>query len=155
MRSRDAPSRALDARKYDPMLAIARAAMICLLALPLAAPAVAKHRDRGVVTLHFEVVEGLVIAQVKTSAGDLRLLIDTGSNATTLDEISPPADLVIKLQDCELLVKPYPTLTPAFTRFNATVPKEQRANGVLGQDFLSQFSSVAFDYAHHRVIFVR
>jgi len=129
-----------------------RAATIGLLALALSAPAMAKHKEGGVAMLEFEIVEGLAVVQVRTSTGYLRLLADTGSNATTLNATTPPGNLVIKLRDYELLVKPYPTQTPVFDKFNATLPKEQRLDGVLGQDFFSQFSIVAFDYAHHQLI---
>jgi hypothetical protein len=129
-----------------------RAATISLLVLMLPMPAMARHKDSAVAMLEFEVLEGLAIVQVKTSVGNLRLLADTGSNATTLNEIIPRGGLVIKFKDYELLVKPYPIQTPVFAMFNAAVPKEQRLDGILGQDFFSQFSSVAFDYAHHRLI---
>lgn len=135
--------------------AVGRAATIGLLALALSAPATAKHKESSVAMLEFEVIEGLAVVQVKTNAGNLRLLADTGSNATTLNEITPPGNLVIELEDQRLRVKPYPTQTPVFARLNATVPKEQKLDGVLGQDFFSQFSSVAFDYVHHRLILVK
>jgi hypothetical protein len=129
------------------------AATLILLALTLPMPAMARHKDA--VTLEFEVIEGLPIVQVKTSAGNLRLLADTGSNATTLDRVSARGSLAIEVKDCKVLVKPYATQTPVFAEFNASVPKEQRLDGVLGQDFFSQFSSVAFDYAHHRLILAK
>jgi len=134
---------------------IPRFATIGLLALTLSVPAMARHKDSGVVIVEFEVLEGLIIVRVKTSAGDLRLLADTGSNATTLDKISLPGNLLIKVKDFNVLVRPYPTQTAVFAQFNATVPREQRLDGVLGQDFFSQFSSVAFDYTHHRLMLSR
>jgi hypothetical protein len=131
------------------------AATIGLMALTLPVPAKARHKDGGIVMLDFEVVEGLIIVRVKTSAGNLRLLADTGSNATTLDEISLRGSLLIKVKDYKVLVRPYPTQTAVFAQFNATVPREQRLDGILGQDFFSQFSSVAFDYAHRRLVLSR
>ena len=118
-------------------------------------PAMAKHKDSTQVALDFEMVEGLVIVRVETNSGSLRLLADTGSNATTLDHISPPRKLVIKVKSYVLSVKPYATQTAVFAQFNATVPKQKRLDGVLGEDFFSQFSSVAFDYAHHRLVLTR
>lgn len=115
----------------------------------------ARHKESGVVMLDFEVCEGLVIVQVQTSAGNLRLLADKGSNATTLDKMSPPPKLVIKLKGFPVSVKPHPTQTVVFAQFNASVPKEQRLDGVLGQDFFSQFTSLAFDYVHHRLLLSR
>lgn len=133
----------------------AHAVKFGLLTLTLSAPAMARHRDSGAVMLDFEVVEGLIVVRVETSSGNLRLLADTGSNATTLDEISPPRKLVIKVRSYVVSVKPYPTQTVVFAQFNATVPNEQRLDGVLGQDFFSQFSSVTFDYVHHRLLLSR
>ncbi len=132
-----------------------RSATISLLALTLAMPAMARHKESSKVMLEFEVVEGLVIVQIKTSAGNLRMVADTGSNVTSLDQFSPPGDLAIKLKDIKLVVKPSPTHTPVFGQFNAAVPKERRVDGILGEDFFSQFSTVAFDYAHHRLILAR
>lgn len=134
---------------------IPRAAKIGILSLTLSGRAMARHKDIGTVILDFEVVEGLVTVQVQTSAGSLRLLVDTGSNATTLDETSPPRKLVIKVRSYAVSVKPYPTQTVVFAQFNRMVPKEQRLDGVLGQDFFSQFSSVTFDYVHHRLLLSR
>lgn len=126
-----------------------------LLVLMLSAPAMARHKGSGMVMLGFDLVEGLIVVQVETSAGRLRLLADTGSNATTLDKISVPRNLLIKVGRNVVSVAPYFTQTPVFAQFNATVPKEQRLDGVLGQDFFSQFSSVAFDHAHRRLILSR
>ena len=134
---------------------IPRAAKIGILALTLSGRAMARHKDSDMVMLDFEVVEGLVIVRVETSSSSLRLLADTGSNATTLDETSPPRRLVIKVRSYAVSVKPYPTKTVVFAQFNRLVPKEQRLDGVLGQDFFSQFSSVTFDYVHHRLLLSR
>ncbi len=134
---------------------VARVATIGLLVLRLSLPALAKRKDSCAVVLEFELIEGLAIVQVETSAGRLRLLADTGSNTTTLDEIGPQGQLAIKVKDCIVLMKAYPTQTAVFAQLNATLPKERRLHGVLGQDFFSHFSSVAFDYAHHRLILNR
>lgn len=129
-----------------------RAARVMILVLTLSGRALARHRDKSVVLLDFEVVEGLAIVQLQTSAGHLRLLADTGSNATTLDHTTPPGKLVIWARGYAVSVKAYPTQTAVFAQFNATVPKEQRLDGVLGQDFFSQFSSVTFDYVHQQLL---
>jgi hypothetical protein len=136
-------------------MGVPRIAKIGILVLTLSARAMAKRKDDNVAMLDFEMVEGLVIVRVETSSGSLRLLADTGSNATTLDNISPPRTLAIRVKSRSISVKPYPTQSPVFAQFNATVPKEQRLDGVLGEDFFSQFSSVTFDYAHHRLVLTK
>ncbi len=102
--------------------------------------------------IDFNPVYSLPVAELATSQGKLRLVVDTASNFTSL--LRAPKCLKVRLAGQEILLHPVPIQTPEFAGFNAAVPGADRVDGLLGEDFFRQFESVRFDFLRHKILLV-
>ncbi len=96
------------------------------------------------VKIPFEFVEGLMVCAIPTSSGKLRLVFDTGANATALLGKSRPIEIHIGGKSLRLVSAPLRTST--LGQVNKTLPPERRLEGILGEDVLVQFERVTVDY---------
>jgi hypothetical protein len=124
---------------------------IIIVALTLAVPISAKKDENE--DLPFELTNGLPIVTVVTNIGTLRLIADTGSNATSLESRRIPDTLTVHLDNRNVVIpRVYAITTPVFLQFNRTRPLSHHVNGILGSDFWGQFSSVTFNYPERRLV---
>lgn len=96
------------------------------------------------VKIPFEFVEGLIVCVTPTGRGDLRLIFDTGANATAL--LGKPKPIEIRIGPKSVRVIPAPLRTSVLEQVNNTLPHARRVDGILGEDVLVQFQSVTVDY---------
>jgi hypothetical protein len=103
------------------------------------------------VKIPFEFVEGLIVCSAPTSRGDLRLIVDTGANATAL--LGNPRPIEIRIGPKSLRLVPAPVRASVLDQVNKTLPAERRIDGILGEDVLVQFRRVTLDYETLQVEF--
>ncbi|MGA8185947.1 MAG: hypothetical protein WB819_20140, partial [Terriglobia bacterium] len=89
-------------------------------------------------------VDGLIVCSLKSSRGKLRLIFDTGANATFLPGKSKPIELQLGSRQIRLV--PSVLRTPILDQVNTTLPLSKQVDGVLGQDVMCQFTRVTIDY---------
>jgi hypothetical protein len=97
----------------------------------------------------YEFVDGLIVCSLKSSRGRLRLIFDTGANATFLPGKSKPIELQLGSRRIRLV--PSVLRTPILDQVNTTLPLSKQVDGVLGQDVMGQFTRVTIDYKHLRI----
>lgn len=114
-----------------------------------------RHASRpSVWKLKLERISGLEIVELPTSCGKLRMVVDTGSNATTF-EIVTERVVTVHLQGLDVRLPVYRTATPVLATFNRAVKPSQRVYGILGGDFFRQFDVLQLDFSHHQLILAR
>lgn len=106
--------------------------------------------DRAI-KIPFEFVEGLMVCDTPTDRGDLRLVFDTGANATALLGKHKPIEIRIGPKSFHLV--PAPLRTSALDQVNKMLPPGKRVDGILGEDVLVQFQRVTVDYKHLEIDF--
>jgi hypothetical protein len=106
--------------------------------------------DRAI-KIPFEFVEGLIVCSMATSRGNLRLIVDTGANATAL--LGNPRAIEVRIGPKSFRLVPAPLRTSVLDQVNKTLPAERRIDGILGEDVLVQFRRVTVDYKNLQVEF--
>ncbi len=100
--------------------------------------------------LPLELVGGIPVVELSTSQGTMRMVVDTGSNGTSVDDLKDE-NLVIHLKGLEIPVKVYRTVTPILAHFNLFAGTRRRVQGIIGNDFFSHFDFFTFDYRNHEL----
>jgi hypothetical protein len=110
--------------------------------------------DRTEWMLPLEIISGIPVVELSTTHGMLRMVIDTGSNGTTLDDFRDE-NIVVHLEGLDISMKVYSTATPVLARFNASVGKKKAVRGIMGNDFFSHFDLFTLDYQHGKLTLIR
>jgi hypothetical protein len=138
------PSRSLAATQpSQPVPAAAR--------LPKPEPPASSSRSRGVIKIPFQFVNGWMVCNLPSSKGPLRLVFDTGANATELRGKSEPIELRLGSQDVRLV--PAALETSVLDHVNTLLAPRRRLNGILGQDVMDRYRRVTIDYVHLQIEF--
>lgn len=111
---------------------------------PHAAARSATAQPKKEVKIPFEFVEGLMVCAIPTSRGKLRLVFDTGANATAL--LGKPRPIEIRIGGKSLRLVSAPLRTSTLSQVNDALPPARRLEGILGEDVLVQFQRVTVDY---------
>lgn len=138
-------------------VAMAHFVIVAILLLPLAGTVTTIAAERlPFADLHseplripYEFVDGLMVCNLKSSRGKLRLIFDTGANATFLPGKSKPIELQLGSRRIRLV--PSVLRTPILDQVNTTLPLSKQIDGVLGQDVMCQFTRVTIDYKHLQI----
>jgi hypothetical protein len=107
------------------------------------------HSSPEPLRIPYEFVDGLIVCILKSSRGKLRLIFDTGANATFLPGKSKPIELQLGSRRIRLV--PSVLRTPILDQVNTTLPLSKQIDGVLGQDVMCQFTRVTIDYKHLQI----
>ena len=92
----------------------------------------------------FEFVDGLMVCNLRSNRGTLRLIFDTGANATALPGKSEPIELRLGTRQIRLV--PAVLRISILDQVNTTLTRKEQIDGVLGQDVMCQFKRVTVDY---------
>jgi len=116
--------------------------------------AMAKPKKEQQNRVHFEMEENMMVIAVDSLKGELHMMIDTGSNISTMDK---GRKYQKEIEVAGIKVRIQPTTTPVFAQFNELRQRQGKStlDGILGQDFLARFSSVDIDYTRQQIIFER
>jgi hypothetical protein len=121
-----------------------------VVALMMTSPLYAgRHKPK---TLNFDEVLGMPIITIRTSQGDRRFVLDTGSNISTMD-VKTERELILSVAGKQFTVRFKPTQTPVFREFEAMLPPTEHVDGILGSDFMQHFRHVTFDFKDSWVSF--
>jgi hypothetical protein len=96
-------------------------------------------------TLTFDKVLGMPVVTIRTSQGNRRFVLDTGSVISSMD-INRDKELELRVAGREITVRFRPTQTKVFREFEAMLPPTERVDGILGSDFMRHFRHVTFDF---------
>ena len=146
--------RAARTRRCSPGLL---AVLIALLAAPLcwsASPRRQHSRLPSIWILRLDKCSGLEIVVLRTSQGRLRMVVDTGSNATTLETFTERV-LTVHLDGLDVRLPVHRVATPVLAEFNRSAARRERVNGILGGDFFRQFDLLQLDYRNNQLILTR
>lgn len=123
--------------------------------------------QRRVVIVPFRSVDSFILVEARIDGRPITLLVDTGANKTILNakslgrallSVNKPVNLGAGIAGNALLLRVDLELAPQilFSQPVAVMNLEElwksfriRYDGLLGQDILSQFRSVRFDYKRH------
>ena len=97
-------------------------------------------------------VLGMPIISIRTSQGERRFVLDTGSAISTMD-IKTDKELILSVAGKQFALRFRPTQTEVFHEFEALLPPTEHVDGILGSDFMRHFRHVIFDFNGGLVIF--
>ena len=103
-------------------------------------------------TLIFDEVLGMPIIRIRTSQGERRFVLDTGSSISTMD-IKTEEELILNVAGKQFTLRFRPTQTEVFHEFEAALPPTEHVDGILGSDFMRHFRHVIFDFRGSLVTF--
>ncbi len=100
--------------------------------------------------LPMELIGGIPVVELSTSQGKIRMVVDTGSNGTTVENLKDE-NLVIHLKGLEVPVKVHRTVTPILAHFNSFAGLRHRVHGIIGNDFFNSFDFCTFDFRRNEL----
>lgn len=97
-------------------------------------------------------VNGMLFCKLPAEGKVYKVVVDTGCNVSSFVD---PHKLRVTLSNGKKMeitpIKPIPPMA----EYNAKAPKRLRIDGIIGQDFLSQFHKVTVDYHREKITLVK
>lgn len=94
----------------------------------------------------------MLVCGLRSRGKRYRVVIDTGSNVSSFID---PRPLRLTLSNGKRLkIKPHGEILP-LSQYNAGAPRNQRIDGIIGQDVLSRFRSIDIDYLRGKITLVK
>jgi hypothetical protein len=97
-------------------------------------------------------VKGMLLCKLPAEHKVYHVVVDTGSNVSSFVDAH---NLRVTLSNGEEMEITPISAIPPMTAYNATAPKGQRIDGIIGEDFLSQFHSFTVDYRRGKITLVK
>ena len=101
------------------------------------------------IQIPFHFVDGLIVCDIPSSKGPLRLIFDTGANGTALQ--GEPKSIDLKLGSRNIRMVPVTLRTNALVELNVTLAPGKWLAGILGQDVMCRFKRITIDYEHMEI----
>lgn len=104
---------------------------------------------KHLIQIPFHFVDGLIVCDIPSSKGPLRLIFDTGANGTALQ--GEPKSIDLKLGFRHIRMVPVTLRTNALVELNVTLAPGEWLEGILGQDVMCRFKRITIDYEHMEI----